>query len=80
MAEHVAGVEQQTQVSPPKRTMYVPVGYGVERNAEGEYLLNFMITPFEAVTIVLATDDDRDRVVRQLTGGVAIARTLPPGA
>ncbi len=58
----------RAEVTPPKRTFLLPSGLGVERTPEGVQI-NFVITPFEAYTVVLV-EDDRKELLRQLTGGV----------
>lgn len=76
-AAAAAGAPEGLRIVPPERQFFRPAGLGVERTANGEFWMNFMVSPFKTVTIILESDGDRDEVIRQLTGGIQIARTVP---
>lgn len=61
----------------PETVTYRPMGSGVERR-DGEVLLQFLI-PGKIVTIALPEGEAEQVLLTQLTGGITIARSMPPG-
>lgn len=66
---------ESAMFQPATRHYYRPLGFGVERGEEGGWELNFLITPMEVIVVEI-TDEDKAALVRDLTGGIEVAKVV----